>query len=1029
MNTERMQPDPMERNDVSEVAWLQEHVKAKGRNGSYLIVAKLLASSGESQIYNAIRLSDQKLLIAKVYTGSTSYQQQLDRNDIRESLLKIKDSVQYGLLPLLDICMIENKDHYRADVDIMPFCEKGNLCSDNYKGIWNYSSLRNIIVPSLIKALHYLHENGWVHRDVKPENIYVLDNKIVLGDFGISVRVSSDSSATNKTEARRGTPGYTAPEVRIGYSKIASDYFSLGCTIATLYNQGEHVYATALKEGDVVAFYRTLEQYGLPLNCPDGEADIQTLVDALTLNENNRAGYDDVVQWLKNPEAFVKKWSSCRKGLNRTFEMRFEECVYFSEKDLTEAFLQNWGKALAFFYEDDMFVNYIKAKGHEGCNVAGQILRNPSKSELGMELDFAKFLHHFNKLNDDINPPIYWRTRKYESLSEIAAAIKAENANAAPDTDILDLLKSGFLSWKAERSKPEAEKTPEDRKRLETLKSLEKYAASQPFLTLETFSLLLDDSEGQESRTTEQIVSDILSNEDMFYKLCVLYCTPNRDSQVLQARTDVFDAVFAPLILKGHSANMFELAKAFDQEPNQVKRAIDAYLTFEEICTDKKFVRRYFYEHGPYAYLHWLTKNMDLYEVFSDEMWNTVSRIRAFTFNDTMPIRKQLGDFSSLEALNNEFYANLQDSILNMALGNMSGKTIRPKVLDAFYILCNAATADSCLLSAKKIPIGYFRALGYLPGKHLVEDNVNKLLDYAASDIMNISGISEASVEDALGSISGGLSYLFGMYCTNTLGSGDVVQYAMDTVNNTKSGNLQLGKAIAETASPAYFCRYLYSIIDDSLQNLLKKQLLEKWDKLKCEYESAYEREYEALLNSHAVSYDILAQRNPYDYRPIWFALREKTAGFDVGRLFGRVDLLGRAKNNFEYEKKAFDSAVRKIQSRKIREIQSRDFKEIIQCALNAQKAWENLKNAFGSYNRNILPEYESARDIAGADAPALQFTWDKYIKSIDTYKGTDYTKQKEYWTGEMWEAEGLCRRCGGKLGLFGKCKKCGCTS
>lgn len=1031
-NTMRMQPDPAERNGVSEVPWLQENVMAKGEKGSYVIAANRFISSGESQIYQAIRVSDRKILIAKVYSGGNPRERE-ERNAIREFLLNLENPTGNGLFPLLDKCKIKDREDYTADVDIMPFCEKGHICSDNYKGTWNYSRLRKIIVPSLIKALHYLHENGWVHRDVKPENIYVLDNKIVLGDFGTSVRVSNDRRVTNQTTGRRGTLGYTAPEVRTGYSNIASDYFSLGCTIATLYNQGKHVYAEVLNDGNEPAFFNNLKQYGLPLDCPDGEADLQTLVDALTLeNENNRAGYDDVVHWLKNPEAFVDKWRSCRQNMSQTFKMRFEEHDYYSEKSLTEAFLQNWEKALDFFYEDDMFINYIKAHGHKGCNVAGQILRNPSKSDLGMECDFAKFLHHFNKLNDDINPPIYWRTRKYESLSEIAAAIKAGNGNATVDTeantDILDLLKSGFLSWKAGVSKPDVEKTPEDSSRLETLKSLEKYASSQPFLALETFSLLLNESEGKESRTTEQIVSDILSDRDMFHKLCVTYCAPNRDSQALQARADVFGAVFAPFILKGHSANLFELANTFDRESNQVKRAIVAYLTFEEICTDKRFVRRNFYEHGPYAYLHWLTKNMDLYEVFSDEMWNTVSKIRAFTFNDSKPIGEQLRDFSSLETLSYEFYDNLQDSILNTALGSLSGKTIRPKVLDAFYILCNAATVDLCLLSAKRIPIGYFRALGYLPGNDIVEDNVNELLDCAASGIM-ITDISESSVQNALGGISGGLSYLFRMYCTNTFGNGDVVKYAIDTVNNTKSGNSQLGKAIAKTKSPAYFYRYLYNIIDGSLQSLLKKQLLEKWDKLKSEYESAFEREYEALLNTHAVSYDILAQRNPNDYRPVWFALREKTAAFDAGRLFGRVDLLGRAKNDFEYEKREFDSAVRKIQSRKISEIQSHDFKAIIQCALNAQKAWEKLKNTFDSYNRNIFPEFERAKSKAGADASALQFTWDKYTKSIETYKGTDYIYQKEYWTGEMWEAEGLCRHCGGKLGLFGKCKKCGCTS
>lgn len=1018
MNTIRMGLAPLERDSVSDDAWLLENITAEGKNGSYeIIAAELLARGGESQIYKAKRLPDGKMLIAKVYTGGAgSYDEQLKRNAIRESLLEVEDPVSCGLLPLLDILRIENKEHYTADVDIMPFCADGSLHRANYR------ELRHIIIPGLMKALHYLHENNWVHRDVKPENIYVLDGRIVLGDFGTTVEVSSDSSVTNQTRARRGTSGYTAREVRSGYSKIASDYFSLGCTIATLYNQGKHVYAEALKDGDDGAFFNYLKQFGLPLNCPDGEADIQTLVDALTLDdENSRAGYHDVMQWLDNPKAFVKKWRSCRQGTNPAFKMRFEERDYFSEKDLTEAFLQNWEEALDFFYEDDTFVDYIKANSHPGCNAAERILRDPPKSKLDKDFGFAKFLHYFNKLNDYINPPIYWRTHKYESLSEIAAAIQAGKANAA--AEILDLLRSGFLSWKLGVSKREGEQTPEDRKTLETVRGIEKYAVPQPFLALQTFSLLLSSSGAQEKRTTEQIVSAILSNRDTFYKLCVSYCAKDFDAQTLQARADVFSAVFAPLIQKGHSANMFELANTFDKEPDQVKRATAAYLTFEGICTDKRFVRRHFYERGPYAHLHWLARNIGLYEIFSDEMRSTASRIRAFAPSDATPISSQLTAFASLKVLNDEFYAHYQVSIWKTALGNMDRKTIRATVLDAFYIACNDATVNYNLLSAKIIPIGHFRALGYLPGKHLVEGSVDEILNIAASEITEVS---DASVQAALDRIWGGVSFLFGQYCTNALADGDAAQYAINTVNNAKSGTSQLGKVMAKTKSPAYFHLYLCNMIDVTLQKMLAKPVLKKWDELKRNYQNAFDSEYDRLLDSRAVPYDILAQRKPNDYRPIWYALREKTAGFDVDRLSGHAGLLRGVKDDFDREKEKFDSAVREIQSKKVGKIQSYDFKQIIRSAERAQSAWEKLKRAFDSYNQRILPEFQTAKSKAGANASVLQSTWDTYTGSIDRYKSTDYRYQKTYWMGEMWEAEGLCKYCGGKLSLLGKCKNCG---
>lgn len=1008
MNTPSMGTGPLKRNGAADDPWLLNNVTAQGRHGCYeIIAANMFASGGEAQIYKAKRLSDGKLLIAKVYiAGAGNQRKNAERRDLRNWLLAIEDPASHGLLPLLDILMIQNDDGYTADVDIMPLCEGGNLTAANFE------QLRKTIVPGLIKALHYLHENGWVHRDLKPDNIYIFEGKAVLGDFGITARISSDHTATNHTEAKRGTVGYTAREVRSGYYMPASDFFSLGCTIATLYNQGKHVYAKAVDAENDAMFHNQLMQNGLPLNCPSGEESIQTLVDALTLDDENiRAGYDDVRQWLDNPDAFTKKWKSCRQGMKPAFRMRFKEQEYYSQKDLTEAFLQNWEEALDFFYEDDMFVNYIKANGLAGCNTVGRILRNPPVTKLDKESRFAEFLHYFNRLSESVNPPIYWRTRKYSSLSEIAAAINTGERGIR--ADILDLLKSGFLSLKLKTT------APDDAKTLETVKRIETYAVEQPYLALETFPLLLSGFAAQEGRTTEQIVSGILSNKDILCELCALYPTKNVNPNVM---TDVFNAVFAPLIQTGNSANVFELANKLDEEPNQVKRTIVVYLTFETICADKKFVRRHFYERGPYAHLYWLKKNIDLYDISSAEVQNIASKIRGVAFNDTTPIGDQLSRFMPLDAWHDEFYRNFQNSLFNTALGNMGGKTVKAKALDAFYLICDKTMVNYNLLSAQSIPIGHLRTLSYLPNKSLVENAITEVLDHAASTMQNAS---DGSVQATLNRISGGLSWLFEIYCKNRFSKGDVVQFAVDTVNAAKSGASQLGKVMARTTSPAYFHMYLYNMIDSCLQTLPEKSLLKKWDELCSQYKSAFQGEYDRLLQARAVSYDILEQRCPDDYRPIWSALKEKTAGFDVHRLFDRAGTLRDARDSFERAKKQFDSAVSQIQAKKVSKIESKDFTRIIRCAEGSQAAWEKLKNAFDSYNQIILPEFERAKSKAGADASALQFTWNRYIASIDDYKNTDYLQQMKYWMSEKWEAEGLCKYCGGKLSLFGKCKSC----
>lgn len=61
-------------------------------------------------------------------------------------------------------------------------------------------------------ALHDLHQMGFVHRDVKPDNI-LLDRcgHIKLADFGSAAKL--DSQGVVKDYLPVGTPDYVAPEV------------------------------------------------------------------------------------------------------------------------------------------------------------------------------------------------------------------------------------------------------------------------------------------------------------------------------------------------------------------------------------------------------------------------------------------------------------------------------------------------------------------------------------------------------------------------------------------------------------------------------------------------------------------------------------------------------------------------------------------------------------------------------------------------------------------------------------------------
>src|SRR3954452_12800488 len=82
-----------------------------------------------------------------------------------------------------------------------------------------------VLGRQLVSVLGYVHREGWVHLDVKPDNVVVQEGRAVVIDLGLATR-------PGRIERGLGTDGYAAPEQDEGGTVApATDVWGVGATL------------------------------------------------------------------------------------------------------------------------------------------------------------------------------------------------------------------------------------------------------------------------------------------------------------------------------------------------------------------------------------------------------------------------------------------------------------------------------------------------------------------------------------------------------------------------------------------------------------------------------------------------------------------------------------------------------------------------------------------------------------------------------------------------------------------------------
>lgn len=216
--------------------------------GRYRVVAKV-GLGGTAIVYRCIDEHTDRVVAVKVMRSNGSQIQEAAARFWREARLAASLSHRH-IVRVLDFGYSPDPLPGQAAPwttegdERVPYLAMEYIFGPNLKDIVRHASPLPLtwvytLGEQLCDALAAAHQMSVVHRDVKPQNVMLVDSQVELlaklGDFGIARQLGGDYTALTVTGQVLGTPDYLAPEQVMGEpGGPQSDLYSLGIVLFEL---------------------------------------------------------------------------------------------------------------------------------------------------------------------------------------------------------------------------------------------------------------------------------------------------------------------------------------------------------------------------------------------------------------------------------------------------------------------------------------------------------------------------------------------------------------------------------------------------------------------------------------------------------------------------------------------------------------------------------------------------------------------------------------------------------------------------